>query len=291
MYKILAVDDTKSNLHILIELLSDEYDILVALDGKSAIDIINEEKVDLILLDIMMPEMDGFEVCQILKSDDKTKDIPIIFITANNEEEAIEKAYEVGGNDYVTKPFKPKELKARVKRELELRTLIRDLEFLSSYDSLTGIYNRRKFFELSKTLFNSSSKNIYAIMIDIDKFKNINDTYGHPVGDEVIKTLAKNIKNYLKPETIFARLGGEEFSIMIDLPIFEDIKKLMEELRGIVENLEIKVNENEILKFTISIGISKKKDEINTLDMLLKEADDALYSAKGEGRNRVIFRS
>ena len=174
---ILIVDDTKTNIDILLELLSDNYDVLVALNGKSAIEIVKEDKIDLILLDIMMPEMDGFEVCEILKADTKLQDIPIVFITANVDEDSIERAYEIGGADYVTKPFRPRELLARVKLQLENKCLLEELRFIASYDEMTGIYNRREFFRLSKAEFKKNKKDLSAVMIDIDKFKNVNDTY------------------------------------------------------------------------------------------------------------------
>ena len=122
---ILIVDDTESNIDILLELLN-SYDVLVALDGSSAIEIANEDEIDLILLDIMMPEMDGFETCRVLKESDKTKDIPIIFITAKSDDDSIDKAYEIGGVDYVTKPFRPRELLTRVETQLKLRSFTRN---------------------------------------------------------------------------------------------------------------------------------------------------------------------
>jgi len=125
---ILIVDDTNVNIHLLLDILKDKYELLVALDASSALEIVHRENIDLILLDILMPGIDGYEMCQILKKDDKTKDIPVIFITAKIDEESIEKAYDVGGSDYITKPFKSKELLARVKRELKLQELIYDLE-------------------------------------------------------------------------------------------------------------------------------------------------------------------
>ncbi|HRF56014.1 MAG TPA: response regulator [Campylobacterales bacterium] len=120
---ILIVDDTETNIDILVELLGDEYDILVALDGKSALEIASEEIVDLILLDIMMPKMSGFEVCEELKKDDKTRDIPVIFITAKSDDDSIDEAYKIGGIDYVLKPFRPRELRVRVKTQLRLKAL------------------------------------------------------------------------------------------------------------------------------------------------------------------------
>ncbi len=126
--KILLVDDTETNIEILLDLLSDDYDVMVALDGKSALELVSEEEPDLILLDIMMPVMDGYEVCKIFKSTQSTAHIPVIFITSKTDDKSINRAYEAGGVDYVTKPFKPLELRARVKNQLELRSLIDTLE-------------------------------------------------------------------------------------------------------------------------------------------------------------------
>lgn len=292
METILIVDDTKTNISILMELLGDKYDVVAALDGETALEIIQEEKIDLILLDIMMPEMDGYEVCSILKNDEtyEAKDIPIIFITAITDENNIEKAYDVGGSDYVTKPFKPKELIARVRRELKLQSIIDHLEFISSHDIMTGIYNRRKFFELAENIFDKKDDNLYAIMIDIDKFKNINDTYGHPTGDKVIKLVASTISENLDKNVLFARLGGEEFAVVSYYDSYESAVKIAELLRIEVEKQEVLSDDNNIIKFTISSGIAKVSPDTSTIDELLKEADIALYEAKGSGRNKVIFR-
>ena len=284
---ILVVDDTKENIHILLSLLED-YDVLVALSGQKALQIVEKNDIDIILLDIMMPEMDGYEVCNILKSKPHTKNIPILFITAKTDEESIEKAYDVGGIDYVTKPFKPKELLARVKSQLENQRLIRELEFMASRDSMTGIYNRRKFFELGTKAFNAANDNHFAIMIDIDKFKNINDNYGHPFGDIVIKSVTQNISNHLLPDAIFARLGGEEFAILCEADSIDEVQNKIEKIREAIENLEEKYEEK-IVKFTISNGIAQKHSD-DTIDSLLKRADEALYEAKGTGRNKVCFR-
>ena len=283
---ILVVDDTKENIHILLSLL-EEYDVLVALSGQKALQMVEKNDIDIILLDIMMPEMDGYEVCNILKANPDTKNIPILFITAKTDEESIEKAYDVGGIDYVTKPFKPKELLARLKTQLENQRLIKELDHLASRDTMTGIYNRRKFFELGTKLFNSTD-NIFATMIDIDKFKNINDQYGHPFGDVVIKSVTQNISNQILPDAIFARLGGEEFALLCKADSIDEVHHKIESIRAIIENLE-KIYEDKIVKFTISNGISQKQSG-DTIDSLLKRADEALYEAKGTGRNKVCFR-
>ncbi len=287
---ILAVDDEKINLNILIELLGNDYEVSVALNGEKALKLIEKKDIDLILLDIMMPGMDGYEVCQILKSKSKTKDIPILFITAKTDDESIVKGFEVGGIDYISKPFRPIELQARVKTHLKLGQTLKSLDYMATRDYMTGIYNRRSFFDLGKELF-ESDKNLFAVMIDIDKFKNVNDTYGHPFGDVVIKSVTKTISKLVDEKAIFGRLGGEEFCILYESDSLDcaGVKVKVEEIRKAIEDLEEKYEET-IVKFTISNGISKKHDNNDTLDELLKRSDEALYEAKDSGRNRVCFR-
>jgi len=288
-YTILLVDDTEQNIDILVGLLRD-YDLLVALDGASALEIVKEEAIDLILMDILMPEMDGFETCRRLKKMEQGKDIPVIFITAKTDEESIEAAYDIGGLDYVTKPFKPKELLARVRTQLKVKQLIDNLETLSSRDAMTGIYNRRKFFELGEVLFNDSKPSVSAIMLDIDKFKAINDKYGHPVGDIVIKDVTQAIGKRLPESAIFGRLGGEEFAIVWSFDSWLEACELTEALRVAVAQLEITSYEGDSLNLTISCGLAGFKPSFHCLQDLLKAADEALYQAKGSGRNKSIFR-
>lgn len=287
---ILIVDDTKENIQMLTGLLED-YDLLVALSGEKALSIAGAEKIDLILLDILMPGLDGYETCRKLKSSNKTKDIPIIFITAKTDEDSIEKAYEEGGVDYVTKPFKPRELLARVRTHLKLQSVIDHLEHISSYDQMTGIYNRRKFFELSTSMFRNTPTHLFAMMMDIDKFKNINDTYGHPTGDVVITEVAHVLREVLPDNVVLGRIGGEEFAVLLHSPSGEEAFVLIEKIRKSVENLKLYSTDGVPLSVTISGGLVPWKPEYRTLDSLLKEADDALYESKGSGRNRSIFRT
>lgn len=284
---ILIVDDTETNIDILIELLS-EYEIAVAIDGESAMEILAQEKPDLILLDIMMPNMDGYEVCENIKANEDTQSIPVIFITARTDEDAIERAYEVGGVDYVTKPFKPRELLARVKTQLKVNKLIQHLEFIAAHDEMTGILNRRKFFDLAKDKFQNEQENLYAVMIDIDRFKDINDSYGHSFGDLVIKLVATTISEKLNPDDIFGRIGGEEFALLCNRS--GNIVDFVEGIREAIDKLEIYTDNGVKVTFTISEGIAKHKENILTIDELLKIADKALYEAKGDGRNKVMFR-
>lgn len=287
---ILVVDDTETNIDIMLELLSDKYDVVVALDGRSAFDAVGDNEIDLILLDIMMPEIDGYDVCRGLKTDERSANIPIIFITALDDEKSIEQAYAAGGDDYVTKPFKPLELLARINTQLKLKELISHLNYISSYDEMTGIYNRRKFFELGEKRFAQSSNELYAVMIDIDKFKNINDTYGHPTGDRVIKAVADTVSRHLSGDAIFGRIGGEEFAILCSCESPKNVSENIENIRAAVEVLEVVSDSEESIKFTISEGVAKRNRATKNLDELLRFADIALYEAKGLGRNRVIFR-
>ncbi len=284
---ILVVDDTESNIDMLLAILKD-YDVIPSTSGKDAIGVVENENIDLILLDIMMPEMDGYEVCTILKSKKKTSQIPVIFITAKSDEESIEMAYKVGGIDYVTKPFKPRELLARVRTQLQLREMMADLDYLASRDGMTGIYNRRKFFELSIAQIEQSNQ-IYGVMIDIDNFKEINDTYGHQVGDEILIGITNSISSNLEEDDIFGRLGGEEFAIIAKRESKDRAVELMEHIKEEISKVEVKSEDGVVVKATVSIGVSEKIEGDNA-DTLLKRADSALYTAKGEGKNRVRLR-
>ena len=295
---ILVVDDTEINTYVLAELLGDRYEVKVAFGGKSAIEIAKKEKINLILLDIVMPEMDGYDVCKELKSIEKTKDIPIIFITGMADEESIERAYDVGGIDYVIKPFRPKELLARVQREIAMQKLISDLKksqeelkLLSITDPLTKLYNRRYFSEISIKLLELAKRQkqpLSLMILDIDKFKNINDTYGHDVGDEVIISLANLLKKIQRKSDVVCRFGGEEFVLLLPNTDYDDAKKVAEKIRKKVKKSEVLYGKNNSLKFTVSIGVAQvDTTNENSIEPALKRADNALYEAKKSGRNMV----
>lgn len=285
---ILLVDDNKENIHILLNLLN-EYDLLVALEGNQAIEIAQNEKIDLILLDIVMPEIDGYQVCSALKQNEATKHIPIIFSTAKTDEDSIEKAYDTGGVDYITKPYKPKEILARVKTHLQIQDLIGHLDHLSSHDAMTGIYNRRMFFKEASRQIKKKALSLYAMVIDVDKFKNINDTYGHPTGDKVIIQVAEEMKLHCSGDSVFGRIGGEEFAAVIHASSEENALSRVEGLRKRIEKLEFISEDGLTFNTSISIGMVKKNDSHSDINRLIKEADDALYLSKTSGRNRCTF--
>lgn len=297
---ILIVDDTKINIDIMFELLNPIYDVLVALSPTRALEIVKETPINLMLLDIIMPEMSGYDVCRLLKNDEKTKSIPIIFITSNGDEESINRAYEVGGIDYVTKPFKPLELLARIKTHLSMQTLILDLEksqkelkLLVSKDHMTQLYNRRYFSLISDKILDLAvrhDKHLTVMMLDIDKFKNINDTFGHHIGDKVIIALANVLRESSRKSDIICRFGGEEFLFLLPETAVEGAYKIAEKIRLRVENMGIKTHNEDIIKFTVSIGVSAVKlQEDKDLEVSIQRADAALYNAKESGRNKVCL--
>ncbi|MDA3946278.1 MAG: diguanylate cyclase [Helicobacteraceae bacterium] len=283
--KILIVDDNPVNIDILLELL-EGFDVRAVLDGMSALEAVNEELPDLILLDITMPGMDGFEVCRRLKADPKSKNIPVIFLSASADDESIVKGFDLGGVDYVTKPYLAKEIVARIQTHLTLRMAMRTLDRLANLDELSGISNRRQFFARASRLFDQAKdKNIplFLFIIDIDKFKTINDTYGHATGDKIIRGFVTKVKKNLPKAHCFARLGGDEFVL-----ILAGMRK--DQARDQVEQLLLNIEQTDIIpgsdiSITISVGMGELKAKDRDIDELLARADINLYEAKKTRNN------
>jgi len=292
--RILIVDDVPANIKMLREVLKSNYDIIFATSGPDAIALMEPKALpDLILLDIMMPDMDGYEVCRILKSDELTAKIPIIFITSKDDEEDEIKGFELGAVDYVTKPFSIPVVKARVQTHVELKQQREILENLSSIDGLTGVPNRRNFDEFLDRNWHfcmRAGKAISLIMIDIDHFKTYNDQYGHLEGDECLKQVAAIMKNCITRDTdIVARYGGEEFGCVLPVTDIEGAVSIAELMRKSVEALAIPhAQSNTSNCVTISLGVASMvpiKDAPS--HTIIKVADNALYAAKMSSRNCV----
>ena len=290
---ILLVDDMTTNLLLLNDLLKEDYEVKVSKDGKKAIEItLSNIQIDLILLDIMMPEMDGYEVCKILKNNVKTRNIPIIFVTAKDSEEDEEYGLNLGAIDYITKPFKKTIVKLRVKNHIELKLNSDKLEELSMHDGLTHIPNRRYFDEIFEQRYKEAlreSENLTVLMIDIDFFKPYNDNYGHGKGDEALRKVAHALNDTLKrPDDFIARYGGEEFVVILTSLPQESIPIVASELLNAIRNLNIEHLYLETQKIiTISLGIFHKSSGLEIeKDEMLASADKFLYKAKNSGRNK-----
>ncbi|MFA7572048.1 MAG: diguanylate cyclase [Sulfurimonadaceae bacterium] len=289
---ILIVDDMTTNLLILSDLLKDEYSIKVAKNGQKALDIVHSsDEVDIILLDIMMPDIDGYEVCRQLKSNPKTKNIPIIFVTAKDNDADEEYGLNLGAIDYITKPFNKAIVKLRIKNHLELKLKSDLLEELSMYDGLTHIPNRRFFDEVFQSTYKEvkrENKSLAVMMIDIDFFKLYNDNYGHGKGDETLKKVAQALQMTLKrPTDLVARYGGEEFIVLLKDIGEENVKKVALNLLQAVQELQITHEYSKVEQIvTISIGVAYKTASslINKVELLIC-ADEALYDVKRTSRN------
>jgi diguanylate cyclase (GGDEF)-like protein len=292
--KVLIVDDAPINIQILNEALKDRYRVFFATNGRDAIRIAASSVPDMILLDIMMPEMDGYEVCRIIKADQVTKDIPIIFITAMNQQENEAAGLELGAADYITKPFNPDIVKLRVRNQLELKRQRDLLSRLSLQDGLTGIPNRRSFDEHYDREWRRAFRNqseISIIMCDIDHFKAYNDSYGHLAGDDCLRRVAGLMCTILeRPADLVARFGGEEFICVLPETGLSGSMVIAEKLRGSVESMEIPHQYSPVAPMlTVSLGVATAvpHDEITSSD-LISCADKQLYLAKQGGRNRVM---
>jgi len=287
--KILAIDDSQMDLFLLKKYLFEMgFDVFLADNGQKGIDAAINEKPDIILLDVMLPDVDGFEVCKKLKNDTATTNIPVIFISGNNDPCDKAEGINAGAVDYITKPFDPGELKARVESVLRSIILEEKIRLLANTDELTGLDNRRHFFDiLERELFSGriKGKSLCMMMIDIDHFKRVNDTYGHLAGDRILKQMGKILKENTYPLDVVGRYGGEEFVILMPETSPSKAAKAAEKLRVLIDGHYWDIGK-ESISVTVSIGIASI-DSGNSHD-LIKKADEALYRAKEQGRNRVV---
>ena len=284
---VLIVDDVASNIQTLASVLKDEYQLKVATNGKRAIELAMQEPlVDLILLDVKMPEMDGYDVIEKLKENESTLNIPVIFVTANDTTSDEEKGLLAGAVDYITKPVRPAIVKARVKTHITLKLQRDELLYIALNDKLTGLHNRNYLTEIGDSKFARAkrhSENLSVIICDVDFFKAVNDTYGHLGGDKVLKAIGSLLNENKRAEDFCARYGGEEFVIVLEHCIKDKAKKKAEEIRVAISKLEI-----DGISVTASFGVAQIESGHENFEALLKDADEALYKAKEEGRNRVV---
>ena len=291
---ILIVDDEIIQIKALAHLLENEYTIHIAKSGKDAIEIAEKHTPDLILLDVLMPDMDGYETISHLKSNSSTSNIPVVFTTGLRDEEDEVKGLEHDIADYITKPFNPKIVRLRVRNQMKIINQMRAIERLSRIDQLSEIPNRRYFVERLETDWGSSIRKyqpLSILILDIDFFKKYNDTYGHQQGDVAIRETARILTESLnRPGDFAARYGGEEFVVLLPDTDQSGALQIAERIRKSIEAAEIPKHEStsENSRITVSIGVNTIVPRVSdSMDMFISRADNALYTSKQNGRNQV----
>ncbi|OMH29527.1 hypothetical protein BGP75_19710 [Motiliproteus sp. MSK22-1] len=294
--RILIVDDSITTIRLLADLLSDMAEVFFVTDGREALSKAEEVSPALILLDVEMPEISGYEVGRMLKQNPVTANIPFLFITARSDGEDEEKGLRLGAVDYISKPILPAVVCARVQLQLKLQYMTEqlrkanaNLQQLANRDSLTDVFNRRRFMELANSsyaLSRRSSTPLSLIMLDVDHFKQINDSYGHDSGDITLIELVAVCNDVLREVDVLGRIGGEEFAILLPDTEQHGAYSVAERLRKKIADISISY-EDQQFGITVSMGIAELGEEGDTVHHLMKRADDALYQAKREGRNSV----
>lgn len=290
--RLLIVDDDPQMQKVYKRIFWDhEYEIHYASSGEEALKKAFDLKPDIVLLDIMMPGIDGYEVCRQLKTSNETEETDVIFISAKGGTYDKLKAYRKRATDFVIKPFNPEELVAKVRVILERRRFFLNLAYT---DQLTKLKNRRAFDEHFDIIFKTArrhSRTFSLALLDIDHFKKVNDTYGHHLGDFVLGEISKRIEKNIRETDILARIGGDEFAVLMPetdkiaaISIFERLKK------GITFNALIRPGYEDALRITVSMGVASFPDDAWNKEDLFKQADKALYLAKQKVRNKIDSR-
>jgi diguanylate cyclase (GGDEF)-like protein len=293
---ILVIDDDAS-IHTAVERRLDGVvdQVLKADSPTKGLRIAIQEKPDVILLDVNMPQIDGFKVCRNLQENPTTHDIPILFLTADHNPANLAKALDAGGSDYISKPFNAIELEARVRVALRTKRMVDLLQEKARIDAVTGLNNRAAMDDAlaaATSAFQRTGHSVALLMIDLDHFKKVNDSYGHGVGDDVIRKVGASIRAGCRPYDIACRFGGDEFGVILaesDTACAEQISK---RILSQISNIKIRAGGDEI-KVACSGGLASATNmpiDFESAD-LLKAADEALYRAKSEGRNRLTVAS
>ena len=293
--RLLIVDDDPNNIRLLASIFDDEHhEILFATNGSQAVEIAVKEQPDLILLDVMMPEMDGYEVCRFLKADSLTQTIPVIFVTSHSDVKEEILGLEVGAADYISKPFCPAIVKIRVRNQIELKHAREQLTRLVITDGLTNIPNRRCFDQQLEHEWQRASRmnqSLAVAMIDVDWFKKYNDHYGHQAGDDCLRQVAMALTQGAKRASDFvARYGGEEFVLILPTTQHETALMVVENICRALSELALPHELSEFGRVTISAGVAVYvADEYDSAEKLMQNAEKALYTAKNQGRNQAVL--
>jgi diguanylate cyclase (GGDEF)-like protein len=295
--RLLVVDDQPINIQALYQTFSADHQVLMATSGEQALALCASQQPDLVLLDVVMPGMDGFEVCRRLKADDVTRDIPVIFVTAHNDDIAETSGLDAGAVDFISKPINPKIVRARVRTHLTLKAQADLLREWVYTDGLTGVHNRRCFDERLTVEWSRSVRNgsaLSVVLLDVDFFKRYNDCYGHLAGDECLRRLASALKACVRrPSDLVARYGGEEFVCLLPDTDLQGAMTVAEELSQLLFVQQIPHADSSVAKVvTVSLGVCCKRAGVNadlagSAETLMREADAQLYLAKARGRHQA----
>lgn len=290
---ILLVDDSSVQLQIAKNILEKfKFNVTTAVDGQEAHNIImsGDKKFSLVLTDYNMPKMDGMDLTLKIREEYGKDELSILVISANDTPDLSSQFISIGANDFINKPYTEIEVITRISSNLELLELFQKTKDMANKDFMTGAYNRRYFFDKAQSIFGKAKKDnkndIAIAMFDIDKFKSINDTYGHDIGDVAICEVANILNENLRAKDLMARFGGEEFCVLLENITLSEVEELFEKIRVAFENNVIKTNGLEI-KFTTSIGVCYGLED--DLETMIKKSDDGLYYCKNNGRNQVAI--
>ena len=290
---ILVIDDHPANIQIINSILSSDYTVLAATSAALALDICQQTIPDLIISDVVMPQMTGLQLCQRLAQHPDTKDIPVIFMTSFSKPEEENACWQSGGADFITKPVQPMTLKNRVNAQLKFKAQKEFLSQLAFIDGLTGVYNRRYFEQHIIKLMGRADRvqcSLSLLLIDIDFFKLFNDNYGHLAGDSTLRQVASVIKaSLLRPIDFVCRYGGEEFVVVLPETDGEGAMEVAERIRQNVVQKQMPHEHSAHHIVTVSIGVAYYHDDIEGHLGLIEKADENLYTAKKSGRNSVAY--
>ncbi|MCM1125589.1 MAG: diguanylate cyclase [Lachnospiraceae bacterium] len=290
MKQILMVDDVTTNLKCAVEVLKGDYEISTAKSGRQAFLLLKEFTPDLILLDINMPEMNGYEVMEKLKDNPDTKDIPIIFLTAETDRESEIKGLKMGAMDFIRKPFEPEIMRSRIDKILQMTDQKKELMNIAQKDGLTDLLNRR-YLENMLNKTDSAQEKGFFMLLDLDNFKQVNDTFGHVVGDDVLIRFSRVLQEEVEAKDSVCRVGGDEFIVFVSGESDKD--KIKSTARRMIAGIEFEVNDlladSCDFKLSVSVGIAEKPEDGSTFSELYSAADKALYYVKQNGKRGYHF--
>ncbi len=296
--RVLVVDDEKINLKVISDILRSEVEVVLAKNARQGIRKALDYKPDLILMDVVMSDMNGFSAMEVLAKNPLTADIPVIFITGLNNAADEERGLSLGASDYIYKPFNAAIVRARVNLHLQLVRQRKMLEELANIDPLTGIANRRKYQDMLEVEWQAAVRNgsvLSLAIIDIDNFKLYNDHHGHSAGDAVLRRVAVVLADQFKrPRDLVARYGGEEFVLLLPESDCEGALMLAEKCRAAIADLKLPHQGvgNDMHVVTVSTGgVSCNPSPVCNPDRFFGLADDMLYAAKKQGKNRVVWQN